>query len=124
MKAKNIVALALPYVGQTPEDSEDLLALALPMMNLALQEVLEVENGIRRYEKREELNEAPWLDDLETEVPYAAALTRRALPYWLAYRFLQDDDLDGRASYYYHEYINALREAQKLVPESVVDVYA
>ena len=124
MTAKNIMTLALPYVGQTPEDSEDLQALALPMLNLALQEMLEHENSIRRLKKKEELEEAPWLDTLEQEVPYDAALTRRALPYWLAYRFLQDDDQDARALYYYNEYTNALDEAQKIVPESVVDVYA
>lgn len=124
MKALQIVEMALPYVGQQPEDSEDLLALALPMMNTALQELLAVENSIRRYRGKEELDEAPWLDAWEDDVPYEPALTRRALPYWLAYRFLQDDDLDARASYYYNEYVNALNEAQKLHGESVVDAYA
>ena len=124
MKAQNIVELAVPYVGQTMEESEDLMELARPMLNVALQEVLPTENSIREAEGKELLAEAPYLESLAEDVPYAPTIVRRALPYWLAYRFIQDDDLDGRASYYYNEYINALREAQKLVPESVVDVYA
>ena len=70
MKAVNIVEMAVPYVSQTLEDSEDLIALARPMLNTALQEVLETENGIRRVEGREELAEAPYLveDDLSEDV--------------------------------------------------------
>ena len=126
MKAVNIVEMAVPYVSQTIEDSEDLIALARPMLNTALQEVLETENGIRRVEGREELAEAPYLveDDLSEDVPYSPVLVRRALPYWLAYRFLLDDDQDARAQLYYNEYVNALNEARKMSPEEVVDVYA
>ena len=126
MKAVNIVEMAVPYVSQTLEDSEDLIALARPMLNTALQEVLETENGIRRVEGREKLAEAPYLvkDDLSEDVPYSPVLVRRALPYWLAYRFLLDDDQDARAQLYYNEYVNALNEARKMSPEEVVDVYA
>lgn len=126
MKAINIVKMAVPYISQTLEDSEDLIVLARPMLNVALQEVLPVENGIRKAEGKEELEEAPYLEkeDLSEDVPYAPMLVRRALPYWLAYRFLLDDDQDARAQLYYNEYVNALNEARKMSPEEVVDVYA
>ncbi len=123
MKAESIVEMALPYVSQVLDDSEDLLILARPMLNVALQEVLEVENCVRRSGGREELASAPWVETLEQDIPYCDGLTRRALPYWLAYRFLQDDDQDGRALYYYNEYVNALSEVQRAELESVVDVY-
>jgi hypothetical protein len=126
VKAINIVEMAVPYISQTLEDSEDLIALARPMLNVALQEVLPVENGIRKAEGKEELEEAPYLEkeDLSEDVPYAPMLVRRALPYWLAYRFLMDDDQDARAQLYYNEYVNALGEAQKMTPGEVEDVYA
>lgn len=126
MKALDIFALAVPYVSQTVDESEDLQRLALPMLNVALQEVLEVENSIRRAKGKEELEEAPYLvdEDLEEDVPYAPELTRRAIPYWLAYRFLQDDDQDARAQLYYNEYVNALAEGRRMTAGEVEDVYA
>jgi hypothetical protein len=126
VKAINIVEMAVPYISQTLEDSEDLITLARPMLNTALQEVLEVENGIRKTEGKEELAEAPYLEkeDLSEDVPYSPALVRRALPYWLAYRFLLDDDQDARAQLYYNEYVNALNEARKMTQGEVEDVYA
>lgn len=126
MKAINIVELAVPYIGQTLEDSEDLIELARPMLNTALQEVLGTENSIRKQAGREELAEAPYLEktDLSEDVPYDPALTRRALPYWLAYRFLLEDDQGARAQLYYNEYVNAVKEAQKMISTEVEDVYA
>ena len=80
----------------------------------------------KKAEGKEELKEAPYLEkeDLSEDVPYAPMLVRRALPYWLAYRFLMDDDQDARAQLYYNEYVNALGEAQKMTPGEVEDVYA
>ena len=124
MKAQNIVELAVPYVGQTLEESEDLLTLARPMLNVALQEVLPTENSIREAEGKELLAEAPYLESLAEDVPYAPTIVRRALPYWLAYRFLLEDDQGARAQLYYNEYISALREARKMMPGEVTDVYA
>lgn len=124
MKAQNIVELAVPYVGQTMEESEDLQELALPMLNVALQEVLPTENSIREAKGKELLDEAPYLESLAEDVPYAPTIVRRALPYWLAYRFLLEDDQGARAQLYYNEYISALREARKMIPEEVTDVYA
>ena len=124
MKAQNIVELAVPYVGQTMEESEDLQELALPMLNVALQEVLPTENSIREAKGKELLAEAPYLESLAEDVPYAPTIVRRALPYWLAYRFLLEDDKGARAQLYYNEYISALKEAQKLITGEVVDVYA
>lgn len=124
MKAQNIVELAVPYVGQTMEESEDLQELALPMLNVALQEVLPTENSIREAKGKELLDEAPYLESLAEDVPYAPTIVRRALPYWLAYRFLLEDDKGARAQLYYNEYISALKEARKLITGEVVDVYA
>lgn len=124
MTAREIVAMAVSFVGQTVEESGDLVQLSVGWLNVALQEVLPTENGIRRNKRREELAAAPLVTDMDTVIDYDDVLCRQALPYYLACCYLQDDDQDARAVTYYNRYVDALSLGRRMTSESVVDFYA
>lgn len=122
MTGQDILTMALAFVSEKVEGS-DYKDFALPWLNLLLQESLTVENSIRIFEERAQLASAPYLTDLSETIPYADSITRIALPYGLASHIYVNEDYDARAQDARNKYVNALSEAQKVIPKQVIDVY-
>lgn len=125
MTVKAVCRLALSFLSQTPEESEEIMAFSPGFLSLLCAESLDVENSIRRKNHQPLLTEAPSFqqEDMEKEVGYSDVLCRIALPYGLAAFYYADDDNDYRAAEYRARYVAALMEAQKMQTESIQDVY-
>lgn len=123
MTANEIYTLALSFLSETPAGNETLEALAPGWISLLLQEALDQENLLRRFDGEKELTAAPQIRDLGEEIDYHPSILRVALPYGLASFFYIDDENDYRAQDFRARYISALEDTTRLREEPIVDCY-
>lgn len=127
MLASDIFAKAVAYLSQSPEESEDLAQFTPHWLDLLVMEALPYENTRRRYladPLLPELDTAPTITGLDTDIPFGDEICRVALPYGLASQFFIDDAEDYRAQDFRARFIAALQDSQRIRSESVVDLYA
>ena len=123
MTGNEIYREALALLGQKPEDNERWEELAPSWLNMVLAESHSTENTLRDFEKVERLEEPVRVEGLEEEVDCRSRL-RTALVNGMA-AILWDESHDRlKALDYRTRFAAALLEAEKVRPESVVDVYA
>lgn len=123
MTVEEIYKRGISFLPEVPNDNPDLKQYAIPWINTALQECLEIENSIRRFYGEEELEEAPVVTSYADEVIYHDGLTRVAFPYFVASNAFIDDDNDYRANIYRTLYQTRANEAMKYTKEIIKDVY-
>lgn len=124
MTAQDIYSLALSFLSETTQETNDVQQFTLGWLNLLLQESLPYENAYRQVHRQEILKQAPQLTTFNDEVPYNDNITRIALPYGLASYYFIDDDNDYRAQDFRGRYINALAECVPYEQSDICDVYA
>ena len=123
MKGKEIYEEALALLGQRPEDNELWDSLAPAWLNTVLAESYSTENTLRAFEKLEALEAPQRVKSLEEELEYHGRL-RMALVNGLT-AILWDEGHDRpKAMDYRQRFAAALLDAERVQPESVVDVYA
>lgn len=115
---ESALALHFEYPGQ----DRDFKALFLPLLNLVLAESFPAAKSIADA-RGEMLCEPFTAASMEDEIPYAAAITRVALPYGIASFFYEDAGDTLRAQDYRNRYITALRDAAAAPPGQMRDVY-
>lgn len=125
MTPQGICTLALAMLSQTPEESEDLMALSPAWLTVLCAECLDTENSIRRQKGAEPLAAAPVItaEEMDKPLDMAEAICRIALPYGLAACYYADDDNDYRAADYRARFVGALAEATRMKSEEIKDVY-
>ena len=96
---------------------------ALPLLNLLLPELFDINNSILQAEGIDKLKVIPQLENLDDEIPYDERLLRNALPYGLAAKLVYDDNDMGKVGYFQQLYVNAVNSFLRIQPEMVVDIY-
>ena len=119
----DVYNVALSFVSETQATMPELKPFVVGWVNLMLQEALPYENSIRKYNKQEELQTAPLISDFNDEIPYSDAIVRIAFPYGLASYVWEDDENMYLMQVYRNQYISALDDAKKLIPEEIKDCY-
>lgn len=123
MTAKEVYSTALALLFETEESAGDYNAYALPLLNLLLPELFDINNSILQAEGIDKLKAIPQLENLEDEIPYDERLLRNALPYGLAAKLVYDDNDMGKVGYFQQLYVNAVNSFLRIQPEMVVDIY-
>jgi len=124
LTAQDVYTIALSFLSESTQETNDVGQFALGWLNLLLQEALPYENAWRQANGRKVLEKAPLLTSFRDELPFYDGITRVALPYGLASYFFMDDDNDYRAQDFRGRYVNALWEALPYPQSSVEDVYS
>ena len=123
MIAKEVYSAALALLLETEESAGDYNAYALPLLNLLLPELFDINNSILQAEGIDKLKVIPQLENLDDEIPYDERLLRNALPYGLAAKLVYDDNDMGKVGYFQQLYVNAVNSFLRIQPEMVVDIY-
>lgn len=123
MTAQEIYSLALAFLSETTQETNDVQQFTLGWLNLLLQEALPYENAFRKVNNMPLLEKAPQLTGFTDEIPYNDNITRIALPYGLASFYFIDDDNDYRAQDFRGRYINALSETCPYAQSTMLDIY-
>ncbi|MBR5559010.1 MAG: hypothetical protein IKU72_02040 [Oscillospiraceae bacterium] len=89
--------------------------IALPFVNMILNECFEANNRIRRRSGKESLTTVPVLTSLYEQVPYEERLVRLALPYGLAAKLIYDEQDSARMNYFLSEYANRVNQCDRWV---------
>ena len=89
--------------------------LALPFVNMLLNECFETNNRIRRRNGKEGLLSAPVLTNLYEVIPYEEQLVRLALPYGLAAKLIYDEQDSARMNYFMSEYTSRVNRCDRWV---------
>jgi hypothetical protein len=116
------IASAFQYEGAT--DDADNKKFTPNFLNVILQECFDTENSVRAFNGLTELAAAPYITDLATEIPYADAITRTAIPYALASIFAKEARDFSAAADYLAKYVVALNDARKYRTGTITDVYS
>ena len=123
MTGKEIYEDALSLLGQRTGENSLWDELAPRWLNMVLAESHSTENTLRKFDGLEALEEPQRVESLEDELEYRSRL-RTALVNGLA-AILWDEGHDRpKAMDYRARFAAALMEAERVRPESVVDVYA
>ena len=124
MTAQDIFTLGAALIAETPGEDPDMVKFSPHYLNILLQECLNVENSVRLFEGRDMLLEAPFITAMSDLVDYAPHLTRVALPYALAANYYRENGDNYHEQQFRAEYVSAVNEAVKYIPEAIEDVYA
>lgn len=127
MTCEQLYKQALAMLPTNTVEDDSLREYVPGWVNLAMREAFHIENSIRRFEadpERPVLKTPPSVATMTDEIPYHNSLSEYAFLYFLASLMCKDDDDNFWAQDYRSRYVVALSEAQRLNPESIVDVYA
>lgn len=105
------------------EDCEAYAAELVALINILLAEVSPTNNSIRKAKGKQPLSPPPRIASLEEDLPLEEELLLAALPYGLAAKLIYDDNDMNKVGYYQGLYVSAIKEAARLIPSSVKDVY-
>ena len=103
------------FVDGVENAKKSKINLATSYMNILLQESFNAENSIRAADGEAELASAPWVTDLDDDVPYHDQITRAALPYGLAWQYHQDAGNHDLAAQYRELFTNGVNNSYKFV---------
>ena len=92
MTVQELYDLAKATMFEKPT-SKDYDNYIIPWVNLLLSENFELNNHLRLKHDEDELDEVPWMESMDDEIPYEREMIREILPYGLAANFFIDDDL-------------------------------
>ncbi len=113
MKGQDIYIMASAFLYEQDGEDTESKHFALPFLNILLQEALPTENSIRKFKGLAPLTEAPFIKNLDEEIPYDNEIMRVALPYGLAAQYYQEAPDNFQAENYRSKYLAALQDAAK-----------
>lgn len=89
-------------------DKSDYQAGFLAQLNMKLEELFALNNGLREKKGMQPLKEPPWIAELSDEIPYEFEVTRSLLPLGIAGDLFVEDDETGISNDYRQRYQNGL----------------
>lgn len=114
-------------LGQLAEPVEENLKIRdkfmLDWTNIILQEALETENSIRRFNDEPELTKAQKVTSGSDVLTYHDEIVTGAFPYGIAAQAYNDDDNDYRANKYRQMFIAGLQSSSKITTTTVKNIY-
>jgi len=123
MTGQDIYEYASAFLYERDGDDSDSKHFAVKFLNILLQECLEVENSIRKFNGDDLLETAPRLTSLAQTIDYDDSITVTALPYGLAAFYFQEATDNYQAENYRAKYLAALQSAAKYTFTDIEDVY-
>lgn len=123
MTGSEVYEQAIGLMATPPDDAAVYKQFALSAINAALAESFSINNSMRLFLGKEELEGIPLLGALSEEIPYEEELVRSALPYGVCSKLYIDEDDMARVVYYHNLYIQFANACAKLVAGEVEDVY-
>lgn len=121
MTVQELYDLAKATMFEKPT-SKDYDNYIIPWVNLLLSENFELNNHLRLKHDEDELDEVPWMESMDDEVPYEREMIREILPYGLAANFFIDDDL-SKYDILHRYYENMQSKYSWGVETPVTDIY-
>ena len=115
MTGQDLLARALALMAETDTSDADYQTLAVPYINMVLAEVFDVNNRIRAYNGKEELDEIPEIQSLDDEIECEDKLLKLALPYGLAAKLFFDEHDNARLSMLNEEFANRVGQCDRWV---------
>ena len=113
------LAKATMFEKPTSKDYDNYI---IPWLNVLLQENFNLNNHLRLKHDEDELEDCPWMESMDDEVPYEVEMCREILPYGLAANFFIDDDL-SKYDILHRYYENMQSKYSWGVEEKIEDAY-
>lgn len=113
------LAKATMFEKPTSKDYDNYI---IPWLNVLLQENFNLNNHLRLKHDEDELEDCPWIESMDDEVPYEVEMCREILPYGLAANFFIDDDL-SKYDILHRYYENMQSKYSWGVEEKIEDTY-
>lgn len=113
------LAKATMFEKPTSKDYDNYI---IPWLNVLLQENFNLNNHLRLKHDEDELEDCPWMESMNDEVPYEVEMCREILPYGLAANFFIDDDL-SKYDILHRYYENMQSKYSWGVEEKIEDTY-
>lgn len=98
-KVQQLFDLTIGILGEQKSNSAGYVENFYPIMNTILSECLEYENALRQRDGMDELTEAPFLNAMDSTIPYHAELIRNVLPYGIGVLLALADEENVKATY-------------------------
>ncbi len=92
MTAQDLFDTTLALMGAGSEEAADYENQYMAVLNILTAETFDINNSIRVKDGKEELTEAPVIDDLTDTLEYEDQLLRLAFPYGIAGHLIMEDD--------------------------------
>jgi hypothetical protein len=113
------LAKATMFEKPTSKDYDNYI---IPWLNVLLQENFNLNNHLRLKHDEDVLEDCPWMESMDDEVPYEVEMCREILPYGLAANFFIDDDL-SKYDILHRYYENMQSKYSWGVEEKIEDTY-
>ena len=123
MLADTLYKNTLATMSENIENSQSYNQFIIPNINLLMEELLDVENSIRIYNKQEPLAIAPTIEFLTDDVPYSDTVCRMVMPYGLAVLLCTGDDEYSKAGFFDSRYQTARQRYAKAIYVPLEDPY-
>ena len=102
--AQQIFNMTIGLMNEDINNSPSFKTFFIPTLNTILGETLEQENILRYRDGVEELTAAPFIENMEDEIPYHEELLRNVVPWGVGMvLWLGDDELE-RATFFSTKY--------------------
>lgn len=108
MTVRQVYNIALALMAESASDAGDYEEQVIPLVNLMLPELWEINNSIRLAKGEERLEAFAQVSALADVIPYEDIVLAGVLPYGLAAKLALDDDA-SKASYFNGEYAEKKR---------------
>ena len=122
MTVKDVFTGALAVMGIEESDGADYKRTTVPIVNLLLWDLFDVNNSIRQSYGQVPMERAPVIADLEDEIPYEEGLVANTMPFGLA-TYLYAEENQSLASFFNAKYEEGKRRALRCIATVIEDVY-
>ena len=121
--AQQIFNMTIGLMNEDINNSPSFKTFFIPTLNTILGETLEQENILRYRDGVEELTAAPFIENMEDEIPYHEELLRNVVPWGVGMvLWLGDDELE-RATFFSTKYDENKNDTSSAVYVETGDVY-
>lgn len=121
--AQQVFNMTIGLMNEDINNSPSFKTFFIPTLNTILGETLEQENILRYRDGVEELTAAPFIENMEDEIPYHEELLRNVVPWGVGMvLWLGDDELE-RATFFSTKYDENRTNTSSAVYVETGDVY-
>ena len=121
--AQQVFNMTIGLMNEDINNSPSFKTFFIPTQNTILGETLEQENILRYRDGVEELTAAPFIENMEDEIPYHEELLRNVIPWGVGMvLWLGDDELE-RATFFSTKYDENRTNTSSAVYVETGDVY-
>ena len=121
--AQQVFNMTIGLMNEDINNSPSFKTFFIPTLNTILGETLEQENILRYRDGVEELTAAPFIENMEDEIPYHEELLRNVVPWGVGMVLWVGDDELERATFFSTKYDENRTNTSSAVYVETGDVY-